>query len=124
MTERMSNPFELLLGRKSFEVFAGYWPHHEDEGPGINQATKYVVNYTLTTHEWKKSVYLNGDVVEEIKKLKVQDSPCLQVHGSSDLIQTLLKHDLVDEFWLKIFPVSLGAGTRMFGGGTIPPAFR
>jgi dihydrofolate reductase len=123
MTEQMGQPFDLLLGRKTFEVFASYWPHHEEEGAGINKATKYVASNTLTTHEWEKSVFLSGNVVDEIKKLKGGDGPDLQVHGSGELIQTLLEHDLVDEFWLKIFPVTLGMGKRLFGNGTIAAAF-
>ncbi len=123
MGEQMSKPFDLLLGRKTFEIFASYWPHHEDEWPGINDATKYVVSNTLTTHEWQKSVFLKGNVVDEIKKLKHQDGPDLQVHGSGNLIQTLLQHDLVDELWLKIFPITLGVGKRLFAEGTIPAAF-
>lgn len=123
MTEQMSKPFDLLLGRKTFQLFASYWPQHEDEGPGINNATKYVVSNTLTSHEWKKSVFIKGDVVEQIKQLKQQDGPDLQVHGSSMLIQTLLKHDLVDEFWLKIFPVTLGMGKRLFDTGTLPASY-
>jgi dihydrofolate reductase len=123
MAEQMSRPFDLLLGRKTFEIFASYWPHHEDEGAGINKATKYVASNTLTTHAWRKSVFLKGNVVDEIKKLKQQDGPDLQVHGSGNLIQTLLAHDLVDEFWLKIFPVTLGNGKRLFDKGTIPAAY-
>ena len=123
MTEQMSKPFDLLLGRKTFEIFASYWPQHPEEGPGINRATKYVASNTLTTHEWKTTVFLKGDVANEIRKLKGQDGPDLQVHGSSNLIQTLLEHDLIDEFWLKIFPVTLGGGKRLFGQGTIPAAF-
>lgn len=123
MAEQMSQPFDLLLGRKTFEIFASYWPHHEEEGPEINRATKYVASNTLTTHEWSKSAFLKGDVVDEIKKLKGQDGPDLQVHGSTALIQTLLEHDLVDEFWLKIFPVTLGTGKRLFDKGTIPAAY-
>lgn len=123
MGEQMSRPFDLLLGRKTFEIFASYWPHHEDEGAGINKATKYVASNTLTSHEWNKSVFLKGDVVEEIKKLKAQDGPELQVHGSGNFIQTLLKHDLIDELWLKIFPITLGPGKRLFAAGTIPSSF-
>ena len=123
MTEQMSSPFDLLLGRKTFEIFASYWPHHEEEGAGINKATKYVASNTLTSHEWNTSVFLNGNVVDEIRKLKQEDGPDLQVHGSGALIQTLLEHDLVDEFWLKIFPVTLGTGKRLFAQGTIPAAF-
>jgi dihydrofolate reductase len=123
MGEQMSRPFDLLLGRKTFEIFASYWPYHEDEGAGINKATKYVASKTLAAHEWKKSVFLKGDVVAEIKKLKAQDGPELQVHGSGEFIQTLLKHDLVDELWLKIFPITLGAGKRLFAEGAIPATF-
>jgi dihydrofolate reductase len=123
MTEQMDQPFDLLLGRKTFEIFAAYWPQHEEEGAGINNATKYVASNTLTEHDWKKTVFLKGDVVNEIRKLKEGDGPDLQVHGSGNLIQTLLAHDLVDEFWLKIFPVTLGRGKRLFGDGTIPAAF-
>jgi dihydrofolate reductase len=123
MTEQMGKPFDLLLGRKTFEVFASYWPHHPEEGAGINQATKYVASNTLTTHVWSKTIFLNGNVADEIKKLKGQDGPDIQVHGSSNLIQTLLKHDLVDEFWLKIFPVTLGKGKRLFDTGAIPAAY-
>jgi len=124
MGEQMSKPFDLLLGRKTFEIFASYWPHHEDEGGEINKATKYVASNTLTTHEWQKSVFLRGNVVNEIKELKQQDGPDLQVHGSGNLIQTLLRHDLIDEFWLKIFPITLGTGKRLFAEGTIPAAFK
>jgi dihydrofolate reductase len=124
MTEQMRQPFDLLLGRKTFEIFASYWPRHEEEGAGINNATKYVASNTLTAHEWEKSVFLSGNVVEEIKQLKGQDGPDLQVHGSGELIQTLLAHDLVDEFWLKIFPVTLGMGKRLFDLGTIPAAYK
>jgi dihydrofolate reductase len=123
MTEQMSQPFDLLLGRKTFEIFASYWPQHEEEGAGINNATKYVASNTLTSHEWKKSVFLKGSVADEIKQLKEEEGPDLQVHGSGELIQTLMAHDLVDEFWLKIFPVTLGTGKRLFAQGTIPAAY-
>ena len=123
MTEQMGQPFDLLLGRKTFEIFASYWPHHPEEGPEINRATKYVASNTLTAHEWQRSVFLKGNVAEEIRKLKGEAGPDLQVHGSGELIQTLLEHDLVDEFWLKIFPVALGTGKRLFAQGTIPAAF-
>jgi dihydrofolate reductase len=123
MTEQMGQPFDLLLGRKTFEIFAAYWPQHPEEGAGINQATKYVASNTLTSHDWQKTVFLKGNVADEIKKLKGQDGPDLQVHGSANFIQTLLKHDLIDEFWLKIFPLSLGKGKRLFGQGTMPASF-
>jgi dihydrofolate reductase len=83
MAEQMSQPFDLLLGRKTFEIFASYWPQHKEEGPEINRAAKYVVSYTMTSHEWEKSVFLSGDIVDEIRRLKEQDGPDLQVHGSS-----------------------------------------
>jgi len=124
MGMQIGKPFDLLLGRKTFELFASYWPYHDDEGPEINRATKYVASRTLTAHEWQKSVFLNGDVAEQVKQLKSQDGPDLQVHGSSNFIQTLLKYDLVDEFWLKIFPLVLGTGKTLFAEGTIPAAFK
>ena len=123
MAQQLGKPFDLLLGRKTFEIFAAYWPQHPEDGPEINRATKYVVSNTLTSHEWEKSVFLSGNVPQEIKNLKAGEGPDLQVHGSGELIQTLLEHDLVDEFWLKIFPVTLGMGKRLFGNGTISAAF-
>jgi len=123
MAEQMSGPFDLLLGRKTFEIFASYWPQHVDEGPEINRATKYVVSLTRTSDEWEKSVFISGNVVNEIRKLKEGDGPDLQVHGSGELIQMLLQYDLVDEFWLKIFPVILGVGKRLFDKGAAPVAF-
>ena len=123
MAEQMGHAFDLLLGRKTFEIFVSYWPQHQEEGPEINLATKYVASNTLRTHEWEKSVFLSGNVAEEITKLKEEDGPEIQVHGSGDLIQTLMEHDLVDEFWLKIFPVTLGMGKRLFDRGTIAAAY-
>jgi dihydrofolate reductase len=125
MDDQMNRPFDLLLGRKTFEIFASYWPLHDEEhiGTGINKAIKYVASNTLRAHEWRTSVFLNGDVVTEIIKLKQQDGPDLQVHGSGNFIQTLLEHDMIDEFWLKIFPVTLGAGKRLFDKGTVPASY-
>jgi len=123
MTEQMSRPFDLLLGRKTYELFAAYWPHHNDEGAGLNRATKYVASHAPVALMWEPSVLLTGDVVAEIKQLKAQDGPDLQVHGSGQLIQTLLQHDLVDELWVKIFPITLGMGKRLFAEGTIAGAF-
>ncbi len=120
MTEQMK-PADLLLGRKTFDIFASYWPQHENDWPGINDVTKYVVSNTLTQSDWSNSIFLKN--VEDIKKIKGQEGLDLQVHGSSNLIQTLLKNDLVDELWLKIFPVILGSGKRLFSDGTIPVAF-
>ena len=123
MGEQVSGSSDLLLGRKTFEIFASYWPHHADDWPGVNKATKYVVSDTLTRHEWSPSIFLKGNPVNEIKKLKGQEGPDLHVYGSGKLIQTLLKQDLVDEFWLRIFPITLGPGKRLFAEGTLPFAF-
>jgi dihydrofolate reductase len=124
MTEQMSRPFDLLLGRKTYEIFAAYWPHQKDPGAaGLNNAKKYVASKTPLKLDWSNSTLILGDVVQEIKKLKEQDGPELQVHGSGNFIQTLLKHDLVDELWLKIFPITLGMGKRLFAEGTTPVAF-
>ena len=124
MGEQVSGSSDFLLGRKTFEIFASYWPHHEDDWPGVNNGTKYVVSNTLTMHEWRNSVFIKGNVVDEMKKLKGQDGRDLHVYGSGNLIQTLLEHDFVDEFWLRIFPVTLGPGKRLFAEGTLPAAFR
>ncbi len=125
MAEQMSRPFSLLLGKTTYDIFAGYWPQHEDGWPGVNAATKYVASYDASTKlEWNNSVLLTGDVAEKVKQLKTQDGPELQVYGSGNLIQTLMKDDLVDEFWLKIFPITLGSGKRLFAEGTMPAAFK
>ena len=123
MREQMRQPFDLLLGRKTFEIWASFWPQHEEEWPGINEATKYVASHTLRMHEWRNTVFLRGNLTEEIKKLKQQAGPDLKVYGSGNLVQTLLQQDLIDELWLKIFPITLGKGKRLFSEGTIPAAF-
>lgn len=123
MGEQMSKPVDLLLGRKTFEIFSGYWPQHESAWPGINDVTKYVVSNTLNSSDWSNSKFISGDVVEQIKNLKQEEGTDLQVHGSGKLIQTLMKNDLVDEFWLKTYPVTLGSGKKLFEEGTIPAAF-
>lgn len=123
MGRQMGQPFDLLLGRKTYEIFAGYWPQQGEDDP-INQARKYVVTRGKVSTAWKETIPVKGDVVEEIRRLKQQDGPMLQVHGSRDLIQTLLKNDLADELWLKIFPVVLGKGKRLFSDGVPPAAFR
>lgn len=123
MGQQIGQPFDLLLGRKTFDIFAAYWPQHDDEGKAINDATKYVASNTLTSHEWQKSVFLSGDVAAEIKKIQQTEGPDLQVHGSAMLLQTLLQNDLVDELWLKIIPVILGKGKRLFEGGAVPGAW-
>ncbi len=124
MGEQMSLPFDLLLGRKTYDIFAAYWPQHESNWPGINTVKKYVVSHTKRELEWSNSILLSENIVEELQKLKTEDGPDLQVHGSGNLIQTLLKHDLVDELWLKIFPITLGPGKRLFAEGVIPAAFK
>ena len=124
MGEQMKQPFDLLLGRKTFEIFASYWPRHEAGWPGINDATKYVVSDTLAKHSWKNSVFITGDVVKKIQELKAQEGSDLKVWGSGKLCQTLFKHDLVDELRLKIFPITLGSGKRLFAEGAIPAAFK
>jgi dihydrofolate reductase len=117
-------PVDLLLGRKTFEMWSLYWPQHGDIWPRVNPATKYVVSRTMTSHTWQPSVFLNGNVTKEVAQIKQRQGPDLHVWGSSSLLQTLLKHDLVDEFWLMIFPVTVGSGKRLFGEGTIPAAFK
>lgn len=117
---RQMQPADLLLGRKTFEIFAGYWPGHQDVWP-INKVTKYVMSKTVTKSDWEKCEFLTS--AADIEKLKRSDGPDLQVHGSGQLIQLLMKHDLVDELWLKTFPVTLGTGKKLFGEGTIPAAF-
>ena len=121
---QMNLPFDLLLGRKTFEIWASYWPHHADMWPGVNPATKYVASTTMTSHEWQPSVFLGGDIAEQVSKLKQQSGPDLHVYGSANLLQTLMKHDLVDAFWLKMYPLTLGSGKRLFADGTIPAAFK
>jgi dihydrofolate reductase len=126
MGEQMSlERSELLLGRKTYEIFAGYWPHHAAGWPGINEVKKYVASHNSSYKlDWENSVLLSDNVAEIVKKLRNEDGPDLHVWGSGNLIQTLLKHDLVDELWLKIFPVTLGPGKRLFDEGTIPVAFK
>lgn len=122
MTRQMTPPFDLLLGRKTYDIFASYWPHQAADDP-INRAGKYVVSSKPIAAGWEGTTRIAGDVPAEIAKLKRQDGPMLQVHGSSLLLQALLTHDLIDELWLKVFPVTLGKGKRLFGEGTMPAAF-
>jgi dihydrofolate reductase len=116
-----SGPYELLLGRGTYEIFAAHWPY--DEGPiadQLNSTRKHVASRTLDSVEWNNSTLITGDVAEYVAELKRQDGPEIQVHGSVGLIQTLLEHDLIDEYRLWIFPLVLGRGKRFFGAGTIP----
>ena len=119
--EKQLKSADLLLGRKTFEIFADYWPEHENIWPGVNDVTKYVISKTMKKSDWKNSVFLNS--LADVKKLKNSTSSDVQVHGSGKLIQLLLKNDLVDELWLKIHPLTLGKGKKSFDNGTIPLAF-
>ncbi len=121
LMEKQMKSADLLLGRKTFEIFAAYWPEHADFWPGINDVTKYVMSNTMDKSDWKNSVFLKS--VDDIKKLRNSEGSDIQVHGSGNLTQTLLKHDMVDELWLKTFPITLGMGKRLFGEGTMPAAF-
>jgi len=117
-------PIDLLLGRKTFDIWAGFWPQHGDIWPGVNTATKYVASNTMTSSEWQPSVFLNGDVAKKVAELKQGPGPDLHIWGSGNLLQTLMKHDLVDNFWLMIYPITLGQGKKLFAEGTIPVAFK
>jgi dihydrofolate reductase len=125
--KHLQRPYDLLLGRKTYQMFATFWPQQDNEAnptaAEFNSATKYVASTTLRQLDWSHSTLLEGDVAEAVAALKAQDGPDLQVHGSGNLLQTLLKHDLVDELLLSIFPITLGTGQRLFADGTIPAAF-
>jgi dihydrofolate reductase len=126
MGEAMSTPFDLVLGRKTYDIFAAYWPHATDN-PGakpLNDATKYVASRSRPKLEWRNSVLIEGDAAEGVAALKQEDGPELQVHGSANLIQTLLRHNLVDEFRLWVFPLVIGSGKRLFSEGTIPAGLK
>src|SRR5258708_4705799 len=124
INEELSVPFDLLLGLKTYEIFAGYWPKQTGSiADPFNKAKKYVVSDTAVDLTWKESILIQTDVVAKIKALKAEDGPSLQVHGSGKLVQTLLKNDLVDELRLRIFPITIGKGKRLFAEGTIPAAF-
>ena len=124
LRRQMNMPFDLLLGRKTFDIWAPYWPHHADAWPNVNTATKYIASNTITSGEWHPSVFLDGDIAEKVAKIRQQQGPDLHVWGSSNLLQTLIKHDLVDTFWLMIYPITLGSGKRLFADGTIPMTFK
>ena len=119
--QKQMEPTDLLLGRKTFEIFAGYWPAHADYWPRINDVTKYVLSGTINKSDWENSVFLKS--LEDIRKLKNSEGSDLKVWGSGELVQLLLQNDLVDELWLKIYPLTLGKGKKLFGDGTIPVAF-
>ena len=126
MTEAMSTPFDLVLGRRTYQIFAAYWPHASEEAGAkpLNDATKYVVSRNRPTLEWEKSVLIEGDAAEGIAALKKDDGPELQVHGSGNLIQTLLRHNLVDQYRLWVFPLVIGSGKRLFADGTVPSGLK
>jgi dihydrofolate reductase len=119
--EKQMKPADLLLGRKTFEIWENYWPNHTEFWPTINDVTKYVVSKTRKKSDWKNSAFIKS--LGDIKKLKKSAGSDIQVHGSGKLIQSLLKNDLVDELWLKIFPLTLGKGKKLFDGGALPAAF-
>ena len=119
--EKLMKPADLLLGRKTFEIFASYWPEHANSWPGINEVTKYVVSKTMKKSDWENSVFFKS--LADVKKLKNSKGSDLKVWGSSKLIQSLLKNDLVDELWLMIHPLTLGEGKKLFTDGPIPAAF-
>ncbi|HET7060102.1 MAG TPA: dihydrofolate reductase family protein [Candidatus Saccharimonadales bacterium] len=122
--EEFSAEYDLLLGRKTYDIWRDYWPKQKGViANPFNKATKYVVSHRDSDLTWEKTVLIDGDVPAKIKELKQQDGPMLSVQGSANMIQTLLKNDLVDELWLRIYPVTLGSGKRLFAEGTIPVAF-
>jgi dihydrofolate reductase len=119
--ETYMKPADLLLGRKTFEIFAEYWPKHADNWPGINEVTKYIVSETMKTSDWKNTIFIKS--LEDIKKLKNSEGADIKLWGSGKLVQLLFKNDLVDKLWLKIYPLALGTGKKLFEDGTIPAAF-
>jgi len=124
LRKQMNSEFDLLVGRTTFEIWEPYWPQHAEVWPNVNTATKYIASQTRTSSAWQPSVFLNRDIAEEVAKIKQQTGPDLHVWGSGNLLQTLIKHDLVDVFWLMIYPITLGSGKRLFAEGTIPAAFK
>jgi len=126
MGEAMSRPFDLVLGRRTYVIFAAHWPHATDEAGAkpLNEATKYVASRSRPTLEWSKSVLIEGDAAEGVAALKKEDGPELQVHGSGNLIQTLIRHNLVDQYRLWVFPLVIGSGKRLFSEGTVPSALK
>ena len=124
LKKQMNSSFDLLLGRVTFDIWEPFWPQNADAWPDVMTATKYVASNTRTTSDWQPSVFLSGDIAEKVKEIKQGQGPDIHVWGSGNLLQTLIKHDLVDTFWLMIYPVTLGSGKRLFADGTIPAAFK
>lgn len=122
MMQKQMAATDILLGRKTFGIFAGFWPKHADYWPGINDVKKYVLSNTMTESDWENSVFLTS--VADIVKLKRSEGSDIKVWGSGELVQLLLKHDLVDELWLKIYPVLLGKGKKLYSDDIIPAAFK
>ena len=122
----MGKPFDLVLGRRTYEIFASYWPNAPEEAGAkpLNDATKYVASHGQPSLDWGPSVLLEGDVPEAVNALKQGDGPELQVHGSGNLIQTLMRGNFVDEYHLWVFPVVIGSGKRLFADGAIPAALK
>ncbi len=120
--KKQMEPADILLGRKTFEIFAAYWPQHADFWPGINDVTKYVLSKTMKKSDWENSVFLKN--LADIKKLRNSKGSPIKVWGSGELVQLLLKNDLVDELWLKTYPLVLGKGKKLFDEGAIPAAFK
>jgi len=121
--EAMAEPYDILLGRKTYQMFASHWPNESDDNSVaklMNRATKYVATSTLGEVGWRNTVAISGDIAAEVSRLKNAEGPLIQIHGSSELIQTLLANDLIDEFRLWTFPVVVGTGKRLFSDGTIP----
>jgi dihydrofolate reductase len=123
LRQKMHSSFDLLVGRHTFEIWEPYWPN-QTFWPEVNAATKYVASNTRTTTTWQPAVFLQGDVAAQVAQLKQQPGRDIHVWGSSDFVQTLLAHDLVDALWLMVYPLTLGTGKRLFGTGTIPVAFQ
>jgi len=119
--QKQMEPTDILLGRKTFEIFSSYWPQHAEQWPGINEVTKYVMSRTMEKSDWKNSVFLKS--VADIENLKNSKGSDIKVWGSGNLVQTLLENDLVDELWLKVYPLTLGKGKKLFESGAIPAAF-
>jgi dihydrofolate reductase len=124
MTEWTNRAGAFLLGRKTYEMFAASWPNSTDPAEALNVRPKFVASRTLTQLDWNNSTLLEGDVAQAVGQLKAQPGGEIQVHGSGQLVQTLLAHDLVDTLRLWQFPVVLGTGKRLFGEGTLPRSFR
>lgn len=125
MGETMGTPFDLVLGRRTYDIFAAHWPNApEEDAKPLNDATKYVASRSRPALPWRNSALIDGAVPDGVAALKRTDGPELQVHGSANLLQTLIRHGLVDEYRIWTFPVVVGAGKRLFGDGTVPTALR